>query len=419
MAGWSMIAGDKSVLDCSNFKSHKQRLELENNKLRCLFDRVLRAFLKMSCSGISSRPLPAMLGNGKRVDLFKLFFVVRENGGYNAVSKKQMWGLVTRECGFSSTVASSLKLVYVKYLDALERWLSRAVKDRKENSNSDSSGCLMEIEAELESLLLEISHDQEKDEECIELDSKTLVLKKMGEEYTEDLGACQLNCEDFGAIYDDEGSDIVSELDEDNKHGNGRKCLHLDGNSAVEPVAAGNLFQKEIRSKVIVLNVDGRGVEETENPCLDPMRCEMDNSDVSVPCSDTGISFHKSMTTSMSHEGFLCSNSEMKNEEVESDGSKKCDENIQSMVLDSVPVEETISRKRKRDSLWRMLSWITGIAKNPCDAVVASLQERSSYKPLENDVWKQILLAREALLLKRHINPSVDQSISQVYSDLT
>ena len=32
-----------------------------------------------------------MLGDGQRVDLLKLPFVVRENGGYNVVSEERLW----------------------------------------------------------------------------------------------------------------------------------------------------------------------------------------------------------------------------------------------------------------------------------------------------------------------------------------
>ncbi|KAJ9188315.1 hypothetical protein P3X46_003683 [Hevea brasiliensis] len=108
---------------------------------------------------------------------------------------------------------------------------------------------------------------------------------------------------------------------------------------------------------------------------------------------------------------------EVKSVVVGMDGSKKDDNGDENdvIVLDSDAVEGFISgRKRKRESMCRVVNWITGIAKNPCEPVVGSLPERSKWESYGNEVmWKQVLLVREALFLKRHVDSSAEKSTCQ------
>ncbi|KAG8653543.1 hypothetical protein MANES_05G032600v8 [Manihot esculenta] len=113
----------------------------------------------------------------------------------------------------------------------------------------------------------------------------------------------------------------------------------------------------------------------------------------------------------------LCSEGDVKGAMVGMDGGKR-DENVDEnevMVLDSDAVEEFIlGRKRKRESMCRVVNWITGIARNPCDCVVDSLPERSKWDSYGNgELWKQVLLVREALFLKRHVDSSAEKSTCQ------
>ena len=125
--GWSMRA-DGSSLDCAKTLEKLEPalvdldpfseglfLKSEPDKIRFWFNKFLGLFLKEVCAQGCYRPLPPLLADGQPVDLFKLFLVVSENDGYNAVSKSGLWDLVAKESGFDLNVASSLKLVYVKY----------------------------------------------------------------------------------------------------------------------------------------------------------------------------------------------------------------------------------------------------------------------------------------------------------------
>ena len=74
--------------------------------------------------------------------------------------------------------------------------------------------------------------------------------------------------------------------------------------------------------------------------------------------------------------------------------------------LDIATSKESVSsRKRKRESIPRMLNWLTGIARDPCDPLVGSLPEWSKWKFYGNEeCWKQVLLTREPLFLKRNVD---------------
>ncbi|KAK6263132.1 hypothetical protein QUC31_008948 [Theobroma cacao] len=147
MAGWSILTNG-SALDCvgtvNNCQSNGCHLDDDpvtknsveefgdhRNRLRCLFDLVLSGYLKeVACKGFVRR-MPAMLGNdGHSLDLLKLFLVVREIGGYEFVSKKGLWAFVVKELGLDLEVSASVKLIYAKYLNELEKWLRNSLVDR-------------------------------------------------------------------------------------------------------------------------------------------------------------------------------------------------------------------------------------------------------------------------------------------------
>lgn len=99
-------------------------------RLRTLFDEVMSLFLKAIGQKGMFRPVPAMLPCEKSVDLFYLFWVVREKGGYESVSKKKLWGFVAKKLGLGlgAGAMAAVKLVYFKYLSELEQWLNNRGK---------------------------------------------------------------------------------------------------------------------------------------------------------------------------------------------------------------------------------------------------------------------------------------------------
>ncbi|KAL6650312.1 hypothetical protein ACP70R_009237 [Stipagrostis hirtigluma subsp. patula] len=94
------------------------------------FDAVVAEFLReVYPGGREARPLPAALGDGRRVDLLRLFMAVRAAGGYAGVpSSPGGWAAAAESAGLDPVVAAPVKLLYAKYLGALDRWIQRLVE---------------------------------------------------------------------------------------------------------------------------------------------------------------------------------------------------------------------------------------------------------------------------------------------------
>ncbi|KAM0832007.1 hypothetical protein ACQ4PT_065162 [Festuca glaucescens] len=89
-----------------------------------VFDAVLAAFLREVYPGKrDARPLPATLGDGRRVDLLRLFAAVQAGGGYASCSAGA-WAAAAE----SAALAAPVKILYAKYLGALDRWIQRLLE---------------------------------------------------------------------------------------------------------------------------------------------------------------------------------------------------------------------------------------------------------------------------------------------------
>jgi hypothetical protein len=105
-----------------------------------------------------------------------------------------------------------------------------------------------------------------------------------------------------------------------------------------------------------------------------------------------------------------------------SDGSKSCanddanDSGDDVLVLEPSSVNRaSFGRKRKRDAMTEMLSWVTSTAKNPCDPVIGSMPEKPKWKSYGNqEIWKKVLLFREAAFLKRDFGSNCEKLSWQV-----
>ncbi|KAM7472220.1 hypothetical protein LguiA_010403 [Lonicera macranthoides] len=95
---------------------------------------------------------------------------------------------------------------------------------------------------------------------------------------------------------------------------------------------------------------------------------------------------------------------------VESDvGTENCD--YRTSVDDE---RHDVNRKRKRESYYGLVDWVKNVAKDPCHTSNGKLPDRSKWKFYGAEhLWKQVLLAREWLFLKRSDDSSNAQSIWQ------
>ncbi|XP_019100647.1 PREDICTED: AT-rich interactive domain-containing protein 1-like isoform X1 [Camelina sativa] len=172
MAGWSMVADEDAVdlnktpknLDATksvNPESTGSGFEKKIKELISLFRPLLESFLREFCSADSFRPLPPMTGDGRTVDLFNLFLNVSHKGGFDAVSLNGLWDEVAQDSGLGSFNSASAKLIYVKYLDALARWLNRVTAGDTDASSLELSGISDALVARLKVFLSEVKRKYE------------------------------------------------------------------------------------------------------------------------------------------------------------------------------------------------------------------------------------------------------------------
>ncbi|CAL5214859.1 unnamed protein product [Lathyrus oleraceus] len=106
--------------------------DYDKAKQKSLFCQIFSVYLKEDRSGGNVRPVPVVLGDGRLVDLHQLFSLVKENGGYDVVSRKGLWDSVIVELGLEFHFLASIKLIYDKYLIGFEGWLTKTFDLEKE-----------------------------------------------------------------------------------------------------------------------------------------------------------------------------------------------------------------------------------------------------------------------------------------------
>ncbi|XP_051147115.1 AT-rich interactive domain-containing protein 2-like [Andrographis paniculata] len=132
MAGFLNASVEESSFALEKDRECRRRRQIDGDRrLKQLFDEFLERFLNQIPTISHYRPLPPVVDQGKEIDLFKLHCVVRSRGGYCIVSENRLWSSVAADCGVDPNAGAALKLVYVKYLDTLDRFLRKIVEDRR------------------------------------------------------------------------------------------------------------------------------------------------------------------------------------------------------------------------------------------------------------------------------------------------
>ncbi|KAL5572896.1 hypothetical protein UlMin_022493 [Ulmus minor] len=373
--GWSMLA-DGSGLDSAKSPKKKQNEpngwfdDLEpisgeavkpcdialTARLRRWFEYFHGAFLKVFSASNSFRPLPPILGDGQCADLFKLFLIVKEKGGCDAVSKNGLWVSVAEESGFGWKLTPAVKLVYIKYLDAFERWLNKVFEGKCSdwclgNIASDEVQFLMELQTEFKGVLSQV------------LD------RKVG---LEDYPSLDLSCDLFIDSVDEVKSSVVG-LDASQKRvdiGMVKQEVELNGGRSGE-------------------NLD-EGLKVLHSAPVDEeklLRKRKRENDEEIPFSD---------------DGKLLDKGEVKR-------SDNCEEDI--VKLEPATNEDMdIDAKVERVALCGLLDWVRKVAMNPCDPALGHMPPSSTWNSYGNEeIWRQALLAREAVSLKRKFELGSDQ----------
>jgi len=174
--------GEFSESDCCPAEDHVDNGALHGKPAQeWLFNQLFFLFMNEKRSQDGTRP-GLVLVSGKELDMYKLFSLVKERGGYVKVSKKGCWASVTKELGLNREASSPVKLVYFKYLNDFERWAKKIFQQkilRKENKGYDwgLKEYILDIEKEFRGLF-NINPRKKKadDDDCFK--SKSIKRKK-------------------------------------------------------------------------------------------------------------------------------------------------------------------------------------------------------------------------------------------------
>ncbi|KAK2439084.1 AT-rich interactive domain-containing protein [Trifolium repens] len=161
--------GDCLIEDCVDSVGH------DKAKQKSLFCQIFSVYLKENSSRGNVKPVPVMLGDGQLLDLYQLFFLVKEKGGCDVVSRKGLWDSVIVELGMDIPVLASVKLVYDRYLHGFEGWLGKTFEEK--SLKNGNNGCLnslpLDLEKEFRSLLC--SNLKDKDDDFVPLESSNII----------------------------------------------------------------------------------------------------------------------------------------------------------------------------------------------------------------------------------------------------
>ncbi|KAJ0906631.1 putative transcription factor & chromatin remodeling ARID family [Helianthus annuus] len=69
--------------------------------------------------GISSRPIPQLLTDDRKIDLLGLYVMVERDGGYQSVTVDNLWPAIAKDLGFEYQDGDFIRIIYAMYLDVL------------------------------------------------------------------------------------------------------------------------------------------------------------------------------------------------------------------------------------------------------------------------------------------------------------
>ncbi|KAL2330269.1 hypothetical protein Fmac_017850 [Flemingia macrophylla] len=336
--------------------------------------------------------------NWESLDLYKLFMMVKEKGGYDAVCKNSQWDLVGEEYGLGGKAGSSVERVYSKHLSALDTCFKNVA------GGKFPEGGLVDdrVETQVESLSEDCGEEEGGDELKRRLCDCPDGRKLCGTNRVKGVKP-ESNVAEHEKVYEYldgklssdsimKDKDTNSSVDEADK-----VCDFLDGKKS-----CGNNRVKGVNSESNVTNeVHSEGRIDLDMP---------DNGmNEPIPGNFCSLNTERDILEASVGKILAVDTSDVESDmPMLSDGSKSCDNDDDNnsdevLLLDPSSVDrKSFGRKRKRETKSEMISWITGIAKNPCDPAVGSMPEKSKWKSYSSkEIWKQALLFREAAFLKK------------------
>ncbi|KAK4422588.1 AT-rich interactive domain-containing protein 2 [Sesamum alatum] len=387
-----------------DFELEKCRFDSCKERLRGVFDQVLVAFMSEKSGGKCIRPIPALCGDGRPVDLYKLFWVVRKIGGYDAVSRNNLWGFVLEECGLGLGLIPSVKLIYVKYLKELDQWLQQ-VFSKRDLVNGGLVQRLDLLSRELETRFRGVLPDgqeqgkQEKDSNFVEHAKDRANVLGSGDDHSR-LSAGRVAENIICKVHGDVDSSIDDYFTESAKkvvrkavnESNGfcKGEINDDGGKSCDEDSNNIVAAKKVIDKVInrLLNCGGT----VAVAAVDDERFSVqDNNDLCV-------SAKKVVKKVISKTHDLSENTTDDKDRV---GAEQSTDTATPTKSDVGNVLDSRKRKRQSHSFREMLNWLKDVAKRPNDPSL-SIPECSKMSDYGNEeFFVQALLVREALLIRR------------------
>ncbi|XP_014496446.1 AT-rich interactive domain-containing protein 1 isoform X1 [Vigna radiata var. radiata] len=356
-----------------------------------------------------------MMGNGDPLDLYKLFMVVKKKGGYDAVCKNRLWDLVGEEYGLGVKVGSDVEHVYSKHLSALETCLKNVAGGKFAEYGLEGDRVKFQkhlMEAHTESMLDDSGEEEVGDEherrECGCPDGRKLSgSNRVKCVKPESNGAEQESAYKYIDRSKSCGSNSVKDK---NTNSNGNEydnvCDYLEGRKF-----GGT-------NRVNGVNPDFNEAKKVRRPELVDLDM-LEDHDKGEPIVVKFCGFNTEMDTPEEFDESKLLTVDASDAESDmlrlSDGSKSNnkddDDDSEVLILDPSSVDKKkFGHKRKRESVSEMLIWINSIAKNPCDPAVGSIPEKSKWKSCSSqEIWKQALLFREAVFLKKDFETANEQ----------
>ncbi|KAJ0515011.1 putative transcription factor interactor and regulator CCHC(Zn) family [Helianthus annuus] len=86
--------------------------------LEVKFEEMVGWFLKEKM-GITSRSIPPLLTDGRKINLLGLYVMVERDGGYRSVTIDNLWPAIAKDLGFEYQDGDFIRVIYAMYLDVL------------------------------------------------------------------------------------------------------------------------------------------------------------------------------------------------------------------------------------------------------------------------------------------------------------
>ncbi|CAH9124786.1 unnamed protein product [Cuscuta epithymum] len=322
-------------------------------KLRVMFDQILISFLNDVSKNRCFRPLPVMNGCGHEVDLFKLYSVVRRIGGYNSVSKENLWGYVSEQCGLDFREMSFVKLIYSKYLNDFDQWIGERCRDSA--LEKVESGLVRRLELMSRELKVRFGNmsSNNSNQKTAQINQKNSVMKNGGREVLTDV--------EIGSV-----CDYYAE--------------------STERLAVNNIQ----KNRLFIKNINGESVTHSTASSPNMSVQKVVNSVADCPQEE----FVGCMKGSAKDKGDVATTSIKHTEK-----------------LNEVNI---LKRKRTPSYFSEILDWVTSAAKHCDSPEILKIPDFSQWKDHSmNDSLAQVLLIREVLLNKNHFSSNSEESAPQ------